>query len=278
MKPSIADKRKRFRSLHESGCFVLPNPWDLGSAIYLQHLGFQALASTSAGYAFSQARPDGAVPRDMVLAHLHELAHASDLPLNADFEAGYADELPGLADGVRLAVETGVSGLSIEDGRGGKLYSMDDAVTRLRTARAAIDGCGGDVVLVGRAECFLLGRPDLVETIARLKAYSNAGADCLYAPGIRTREQIAALVAAVSPKPLNVLMSSWAEPLTVDDLASLGVRRVSVGGALARVAWGALMRAARQIAVEGRFEGLADGALASELNELFGRDLRTSTG
>ena len=160
----IADKRKTFRKLHESGCFVIPNPWDVGSARYLQHLGFKAIASTSAGFAFAQARPDGAVPRDMMLAHLHELAHASDLPLNADFEAGYADDLAGVAESVRLCVETGVSGLSIEDGADRKLYSIDDAVARLRAARGAIDKAGGDVMLVGRAECFLLGRPDIEET------------------------------------------------------------------------------------------------------------------
>ena len=184
----------------------------------------------------------------MMLAHLHELAHASDLPLNADFEAGYADDL-GRRRGERTAcVETGVAGMSIEDGEGRKLYSVDDAVARLRAARAAIDKAGGDVLLVGRAECFLCGRPDLDETIARLKAYANAGADCLYAPGIKSREQIAAVVNAVAPKPVNVLMSSGAQPLTVADLAALGVRRISVGGALARVGWGAVMRVAKQIA------------------------------
>jgi len=188
--PTIAEKRKTFRKLHESGCFVIPNPWDVGSARYLQHLGFKAIASTSAGFAFAQGRPDGAVSRDMMLAHLHELAHASDLPLNADYENGYADDLAGLAESVRLCVETGVSGLSIEDGANRKLYSIDEAAERLRAARGAIDKAGGDVMLVGRAECFLLGRPDIDETVARLKAYSSAGADCLYAPGLKTREQI----------------------------------------------------------------------------------------
>src|SRR5262249_207541 len=212
--------------LHQSGCFVIPNPWDVGSARYLQHLGFKAIASTSAGFAFAQGRPDSAVPRDMMLHHLHELAHASDLPLNADFEAGDAADLAGVGERVQRATETGVSGLSIEDGANRELYSIDDAVARLRAARAAIDQAGGDVLLVGRAECFLLGRPDLDETIARLKAYANAGADCLYAPGIKTREQIAAVVNAVAPKPVNVLMSSGANPLTVSDLAALGVRRI----------------------------------------------------
>jgi 2-methylisocitrate lyase-like PEP mutase family enzyme len=270
--PSIADKRRAFRTLHESGCFVIPNPWDVGSARYLQHLGFKAIASTSAGLAFAQGYPDGAVPRDMILAHLHELAHACDLPLNADFEAGYADDPAGVADSVRLCVETGVSGLSIEDTVDRKLYSIDDAVARMRAARTAIDQAGGDVLLVGRAECFLVGRPDLDETIARLKAYSNAGADCLYAPAIKTREQIAAIVEAVAPKPVNVLMSSGAGPLTVADLAELGVRRISVGGALARVGWGAVMRVAKQIVTDGRFDGLNDSAPGAELNALFRDD------
>lgn len=275
--PTIADKRKTFRTLHQSGCFVIPNPWDVGSARYLQHLGFKAIASTSAGFAFAQGYPDGAVPRDMVLAHLHELAHASDLPLNADFEAGYADDLAGVAESVRLAIETGVSGLSIEDGVNRQLYSIDDAVARVRATRDAIDKAGGDVLLVGRCEGILWGRSDLDETITRLKAYANAGADCLYSPGIRTREQIAAVVNAVAPKPVNVLMSSGAEPLTVADLAALGVRRISVGGALARVGWGAVMRVAQQIANDGRFDGLNDSAPGSELNALFRDDLKKRT-
>jgi len=271
--PTVADKRATFRTLHESGCFVLPNPWDLGSARYLQHLGFKALASTSAGFAFAQARPDGAVPRDMVLAHLYELVAATDVPINADYEAGYADDAAGVAESVRLAVETGVAGLSIEDGAERKLYSLDDAVARLRAARAAIDQAGGEVLLVGRAECFLLGRPDLDETIARLRAYANAGADCLYAPGIRTREQIAAVVNAVDPKPVNVLMSSSPTTLTVADLAALGVRRISVGGALARVGWGAVMRTAKAILQDGRFDGLVDSVPGAEINALFREDL-----
>ena len=272
--PTIANKRKAFRELHASGCFVIPNPWDVGSARYLQSLGFKAIASTSAGFAFAQGRPDGAVPRDMMLEHLFDLAHASDLPLNADFENGYADDLAGVGESVKLAIETGVSGLSIEDGAERKLYSIDDAVARIRAARAAIDKAGGDVLLVGRAECFLFGRPDLDETIARLKAYANAGADCLYAPGIKTREQIAAVVNAVAPKPVNVLMSSGANPLTVSDLAALGVRRISVGGALARVGWGSVMRVAKQIAHEGRFDGLNDSVPGAELNALFRDDLK----
>ena len=262
--PSLAEKRATFRKLHESGCFVIPNPWDIGTARYLQHLGFKALASTSAGFAFAQGRPDYAVPRDMMLAHLRELVEATDLPVNADFENGYAHEPDGVAESVRLCVETGVAGLSIEDSTGDKdkpLYDLDLAVARIKAARAAIDKAGGDVMLVGRAECFLVGRPDLDETIRRLKAYAAAGADCLYAPGIRTREQIAAVVAAVAPKPVNVLIGAPGH--TVADLAALGVRRISVGGALARAAWGGFLRAAKQIASEGRFDAFADAALAS---------------
>lgn len=276
--PTIAEKRKTFRTLHQSGCFVIPNPWDVGSARYLQHLGFKAIASTSAGFAFAQGRPDGAATRDMMLAHLNELAHASDLPLNADFEAGYGDDAASIADSVRLAIDAGVSGLSIEDGADRKLYAMDDAVARVRAARAAIDRSADDVLLVGRAECFLLGRPDLDETIARLKAYANAGADCLYAPGIKTREQIAAVVDAVAPKPVNHLMSSGAHPLTVSEIAELGVRRISVGGALARVGWGAVMRVATQIAHQGRFDGLNDSTPGAELNALFRDDLKHRMG
>jgi 2-methylisocitrate lyase-like PEP mutase family enzyme len=275
--PTITEKRKAFWKLHESGCFVIPNPWDLGSARYLQHLGFKALASTSSGFAFTLARADGVVPLDTILAHLHELAHGCDLPLNADFEAGHADDLAGIAENVRLGVETGVSGLSIEDGANRKLYALDDAVARLRAARGAIDKAGGDVMLVGRAECFLLGRPDIEETVARLKAYSNAGADCLYAPGLKTREQIEAVVKAAGAKPVNVIMSSGAPALTVADLAALGVRRISVGGALARVAWLPVMRVAKQIMDEGRFDGLSDSAPNAELNALFRDDLKKRT-
>jgi 2-methylisocitrate lyase-like PEP mutase family enzyme len=273
--PTIAEKRKAFWKLHEAGCFVIPNPWDLGSARYLQHLGFKAIASTSSGFAFTHGRPDGVVPLDTILAHLHELAHGCDVPLNADFEAGHADDLAGIAENVRLGVETGVSGLSIEDGANRKLYSVDDAVARLRAARGAIDKAGGDVMLVGRAECFLLGRPDIEETVARLKAYSNAGADCLYAPGLKTREQISAVVKAAGSKPVNVIMSSGAPALTVADLAALGVRRISVGGALARVAWRPVMRVAKQIMDEGRFDGLSDSTPNAELTALFRDDLKT---
>jgi 2-methylisocitrate lyase-like PEP mutase family enzyme len=273
--PSIATKRQSFRRLHDSGCFVIPNPWDVGSARYLQHLGFKALATTSAGFAFSQGRPDGGVPRDMMLAHIRTIVEATDLPVNADFEGGYAHAPQGVAESVRLCVETGVAGLSIEDSTGDPnkpLYDLDDAVARIRAARGAIDQVGGDVMLVGRAECFVVGRPDLDDAIRRLCAYSAAGADCLYAPGIRTREQISAVVEAVAPKPVNLLIG-FASELTVRDVAALGVRRVSVGGALARSAWGGFMDAAKAIMEAGRFDGFAGTPPNTELNALFRDDL-----
>jgi len=270
-RPSVADKRRAFYRLHEAGCFVIPNPWDVGSARFLQGLGFQALATTSSGFAWSQGHADGAVSRDTVLGHLHDMVAATDVPLNADFESGYARDAAGVGESVRLAVATGVAGLSIEDSTGDgqkPLYELGFAVEQMRAARKAIDQAGGDTLLVGRAECFLVGRPDLDETIARLKAYAQAGADCLYAPGIKTREQIAAVVAAVAPKPVNLLVGSASE-LTLNDIAALGVRRVSVGGALARSAWGGFMRAARLIAEQGRFDGFTEAASGQELNSLF---------
>jgi 2-methylisocitrate lyase-like PEP mutase family enzyme len=269
--PSITDKRRTFRELHAKGCFVIPNPWDIGSARYLQSLGFKALATTSSGFAWSRGRPDNGVTRDAVLAHLREMVAATDLPVNADFESGFGIDAAGVADSVRMAIETGVAGLSIEDSTGNAaapLYDLGVAVERVRAARRAIDGAGGDTLLVGRAECFLVGRPDLAETIARLKAYASAGADCLYAPGIRTREQIAAIVEAVAPKPVNLLVG-WASDMTLADIGALGVRRVSVGGALARTAWAGFMRAARGLAEEGRFDGFAGAASGDALNTLF---------
>lgn len=268
---NFADKRRAFRKLHESGCFVIPNPWDIGGARYLKSLGFKALASTSSGFAWSVGRSDGALPRDAVLSHLRELVLATDLPVNADFENGYASDAAGVAESVRLAVETGVAGLSIEDSTGDAakpLFDVDVAVERMRAARRAIDKAGGDTLLVGRAEGFLWGRPDLADAILRLKAYSDAGADCLYAPGIRTPEQIRAVVDAVAPKPVNLLVGSTSE-LTMQAIAALGVRRVSVGGALARAAWGGFMRAARMLKEEGRFEGFGEAASGKELNSLF---------
>jgi 2-methylisocitrate lyase-like PEP mutase family enzyme len=269
---SVSDKRRAFHELHESGCFVIPNPWDVGSALYLQSLGFKALATTSSGFAWSQGFPDGGISRDMALRHLQDMVAATDLPVNADFERGFARNAAGVAESVRLAVETGVAGLSIEDSTGDAarpLFDLAEAVERISAARKAIDKAGGDTLLVGRAECFLVGRPDLSDTIARLKAYANAGADCLYAPGMRSREQITALVAAVAPKPLNLLVG-WASGMRMADIAALGVRRVSVGGALARSAWGGFMRAARMMAEQGSFAAFADAAPGAELDDLFG--------
>lgn len=267
----VAARRHAFRQLHESGCFVIPNPWDVGSARFLQSLGFKALATTSSGYAWSHGHADGGIARDGVLAHLHDIVAATDLPVNADFESGFAKDAAGVAESVRLAVDTGVAGLSIGDSTGDEahpLYDIDVAVARLRAARGAIDKAGGDTLLLGRAENFFAGRPDIDDTIRRLKAYAEAGADCLYAPGIKTREHIAAVVAAVAPKPVNLLIGA-ASDLTLQDVAALGVRRISVGGALARSAWGGFMRAARAIAEQGRFDQFADAASGAELNALF---------
>ena len=275
-RPSITDKRRTFQQLHATGCFVIPNPWDVGSARFLQGLGFKALATTSSGFAWSQGSPDGGTTRDSVLAHLEEIVAATDLPVNADFENGFALDAAGVAESVRLAIAAGVAGLSIEDSTGDAarpLYELSAAVERIRSARRAIDKAGGDTLLVGRAECFLHGRPDLEETLARLKAYAQAGADCLYAPGIRTRDQIAAVVAGVAPKPLNLLVGS-ASDLTLHEIAALGVRRVSVGGALARSAWGGFMQAARLIAEQGKFDGFANAASGNELNSFFRDDVK----
>jgi len=268
---SIADKRRTFRELHASGCFVIPNPWDVGSARYLQSLGFKALATTSSGFAWSRGHADNEVSLDTVLAHLAELVAVTDVPLNADFESAFAQDAAGVATNVRRAVETGVAGLSIEDSTGDKdapLFDIDVAVERSGAARDAIDRAGGDTLLVGRAEGFLVGRTNLDEAIARLKAYASAGADCLYAPALRTREQIAKVVDAIAPKPFNLLVG-WASELTLSEIAALGVRRVSVGGALARTAWGGFVRAAKTRADQGTFGGFADAASGNDLNGLF---------
>jgi 2-methylisocitrate lyase-like PEP mutase family enzyme len=275
--PTVAEKRRVFRRLHESGCFVIPNPWDVGTTRYLQHLGFKALATTSSGAAFSMGLPDEdwALTRDPMLAHIRMVVEASDVPVNADFESGYADDPESLADNVRRCVDTGVAGLSIEDSTGDAstpLYSFDLAVARMRAARDAIDRAGDDVLLVGRTEGFIAGVPDLDEAIRRLKAYAAAGADCLYAPGIRTPQQIAADVGAVAPKPVNLLIGG-AMGLTVRDAADLGVRRISVGGALSRAAWGGFMRAAQGLAA-GTFDGFAGAAAGADLNQLFAEDVR----
>jgi 2-methylisocitrate lyase-like PEP mutase family enzyme len=276
-RPGTDDKRRAFRQMHEAGCFVIPNPWDVGSALYLQSLGFKALATTSSGFAWSQGRADNGISRDMALAHLRAMVAATDVPVNADFESGFAKDAAGVEESVRLAVETGVAGLSIEDSTGDAakpLFELGTAVERMRAARRAIDEKGGDTLLVGRAECFLVGHPNLDETIARLKAYANAGADCLYAPGIATRDQITAVVAALAPKPINLLVGSVSK-LTLDEISALGVRRVSVGGALARSAWGGFMRAARSIAEHGKFDEFASAASGRELNALFHVDPKT---
>jgi 2-methylisocitrate lyase-like PEP mutase family enzyme len=271
VRPSIADKRRAFHKLHESGCFVIPNPWDVGSARYLQGLGFKALATTSSGFAWSHGHRDGGMSRDRVIDHLTEMVEATDLPINADFESGFAPDAAGVAESVRLAAESGVAGLSIEDSTGDPsqpLYELNTAVDRIRAARKAIDKAGGDTLLVGRAECFLQGRPDIDHTVQRLKAYANAGADCLYAPGIRTPDHIKAVIAGVAPKPVNLLMG-WPGDLTLQQIASFGVRRVSVGGALARSAWGGFIRAAKLIIEQGRFDGFADAASGKDLDVFF---------
>jgi 2-methylisocitrate lyase-like PEP mutase family enzyme len=274
--PNIAEKRREFRRLHESGCFIIPNPWDIGSARYLQGQGFKALASTSAGFAFSQGLPDGGVPREMVLAHLRELSNATDVPLSADFEGGFADNPDGVAESVRLCCETGVAGLSIEDSTGNPdkpLYDFELALARVRAARAAIDKAGGDVLFTARSEGFVRNRPDLAETIRRLKAFADAGADCLFAPGIKTQEEIEAVVAAVKPKPVNFLMAA-AMPFSASELERLGVRRISLGGTLARVAWTGVIRAAQEITGGGTFTKLGGAIANTELNAFFGDDMK----
>jgi 2-methylisocitrate lyase-like PEP mutase family enzyme len=269
----LAARRAAFRKLHESGCFVIPNPWDVGTARYLRHLGFKAVATTSAGFAFSRGLPDsGAVTRESMLAHIADIVAADDLPVNADFQAGYSDTPDGVAESVRLCVETGVAGFSIEDATGdprNPLYEMSLAVERIEAARAAIDASGSGVLLTGRAECHLVGHPEpLQESIRRLRAYAEAGADVLYAPGPHERDAIRAIVEAVAPKPVNVLISS-AVGLRVADLAELGVRRVSVGSALARAAWTGFVRAAETIASEGSFAGFEGLLPFAELDGFF---------
>lgn len=275
--PDVSARRTAFRKLHEAGCFVIPNPWDVGSAKYLQHLGFKALATTSAGFAFSRGLPDSdsAVPRDMALGHFAEIVAAVDLPVNADFQGGYAREPEGVAASVRLCVETGVAGLSIEDSTGddnAPLYELALAVERIRAARAAIDASGGGVLLTGRAECYLVGHPQpLQESIRRLQAYAQAGADVLYAPGPRDAGDIKAIVEAAAPKPVNVLMTAGG--LGVAELTAMGARRLSVGGLLARAAWGGFLRTARALAQDGRLAGLEGAETHADLNAFFRRDL-----
>jgi methylisocitrate lyase len=267
MTVSTKDKRAAFRSLHQSGCFVLPNPFDIGSAKALAHLGFKAIASTSAGFAWSIGKADNKVDVDEVLEHVS----AVDIPVNADFEGGFAHEPDGVAANVTRAVATGLAGLSIEDSTGDKaspLYERSVAVARIKAARQAIDAAGGDVLLTGRCEAFLWGQPDLALVIDRLTAYAEAGADCLYAPGIKTKEDIAAVVKAVAPKPVNLLIG--ATGLSRAEAEDLGVRRISVGGSLARNAWAGFMKAAKEMAEQGTFTELANGYSGGELNKMFG--------
>lgn len=274
----FAARRARFRALHDSGFFILPNPWDNGSARWLAGAGFQALASTSSGFAFSRGQTDGGVDVDAVLAHLAELVAATPLPVNADFENGHAADHDTLAANVRRCVATGIAGLSIEDrDNAGEhaLYGFDEAVQRVRVARAAIDASGADVMLIGRAECFLAGCPDIDEVLRRLTAYAEAGADCLYAPGLSTREQIGVVVRALAPKPINVLMGP-ASALTATELADLGVRRVSTGGALALNAWGGFIHAAEALA-ENRFDGFTTSEPGDALMRMFAAGAATET-
>ena len=266
---SIEEKRAEFRKLHQSGCFAIPNPWDMGSAKYLQHLGFKAIATTSAGFAFSRGLPDGSVKRDDMLAHIRELVEATDIPVNADYENGYAADPNWCAENARLCAETGVAGLSIEDAADRKespIYDVDLAVERIHAVREALQGTG--VLLVGRAEGFLVGREKIDQVIKRLVAYSEAGAECLYAPGFKKREHIKTIVEAVAPKPVNVLIGGPGG-LTMKDAAELGARRVSVGGAFARAAWGGFIRSAKELIEKGTFEELEHGASYAELQELF---------
>lgn len=265
-------QRAAFRRLHESGCFVIPNPWDIGTAIMLKQLGFKALATTSAGFSFSRGLPDAdwAVPRGMALEHIAEIVRATDLPVNADFESGYARDPEGVAENCRLCAATGVAGLSIEDHGDSPeevIYPLDLAVDRIRAAAEALKGTG--VLLTARCEAHLFGLPGAQATVLkRLVAYAEAGADVLYAPGLKTAEQIREVVAAVAPKPVNVIISAPVG-LTVDDVAALGVRRISVGSALARAAWGGFLKAAREIAGDGTFHALAEAEPFGALNSFF---------
>jgi 2-methylisocitrate lyase-like PEP mutase family enzyme len=264
------DRAAAFRTLHESGCFVIPNPWDVGSARYLAMLGFKALATTSSGFAWSLGRPDNRVTLDQALTHMRAIVEAVEVPVNADFEGGFAVEPDRVAANVTRAAATGIAGVSIEDSTGDAdepLFAFDLAVERIRAARRALDSSGGGVLLTGRSEGFIAGRPDLTETMRRLSAYADAGADCLYAPGIRTVAEITAVVRAVAPKPVNVLVGS--DFTTVAALADAGVRRISVGGALARTAWTGFIAAATEIAEDGTFTRLASAVPFAEIDGAF---------
>lgn len=270
---SLSRRIDAFHALHASGCFVIPNPWDAGSAKVLAHLGFPALATTSSGFAWSVGRPDNHVSLAAALDHFRCVASAVDVPVNGDFEGGFAAEPDGVASNVAAALETGIAGLSIEDSTGDAgrpLHEFSLAVERIRAAREAIDAGGKGVLLTGRSEGFIVGHPDIDETVRRLCAYADAGAECLYAPGIRSREEVAAVVAAVAPRPVNVLVGSGFA--TVAELAELGVRRISVGGALARAAWSGFLEAAREIRERGTFTRLGDAVPFAEIDGMFPRD------
>jgi 2-methylisocitrate lyase-like PEP mutase family enzyme len=275
----LAARRKTFRALHERGCFVIPNPWDVGSARFLQHLGFPALATTSAGFAFSQGLPDssdgGDLARDRNLAYIATITSAVNLPVTADFMSGYGVEPEDVAENIARCVATGVAGVSIEDSTGDRvspLYQISDAVDRVRAAREAIDRSGADVLLTARAECYHVGHHDpFNESVRRLQAYAAAGADVLFAPGPQTPAEIKDLVAAVAPKPLNLLVVQDIG-LTVDEIAALGVRRISVGGALALAAWTGFVRAAEMLRSKGSFAGLASLVPYTQINGLFAID------
>lgn len=267
---TMTPQQRAFRQLHQSGCFVMPNPWDLGSARYLAKLGFKALATTSSGFAWSRGRPDNGISLEEAIAHCQDIAGGVEVPVNADFEGGFAVDPDRVAANVTKAIATPIAGISIEDSTGSgadPLFEFGLSVARVRAARQAIDAAGSAVLLTGRSEGFIVGRPDLAETIRRLTAYAEAGADCLYAPGIRTREQIAAVVAAVAPKPVNVLMGS--DFTTVAELAKAGVRRISVGGAMARAAWTGFMATAKELAGQGTLMTLAGGISFDEINDGF---------
>jgi methylisocitrate lyase len=266
----VNDRTRQFHALHREGCFVIPNPWDVGSARLLASLGFPALATTSSGFAWTLGRPDNHVSLDEALAHMRAIASAVDVPVSADFEAGFAAIPEEVAAHVTRAVGTGIAGLSIEDGTADPadpLFEFSLALERVQAARAAIDDTDSGLVLTARTEGFIVGRPDLDETVRRLVAFAEAGADCLYAPGLRTAEDIAAVVTAVAPRPVNVLVGSGF--ITVPELASLGVRRVSVGGALARTAWTGFMEAAREIAEHGTFRHLGEATSFADVNGWF---------
>ena len=266
-----ADRCREFHELHQSGCFIIPNPWDLGSARALVHLGFRALATTSAGLAWSLGRRDHGVLLEEKLTHLRSMSEGIDVPLNADFEGGFAVEPAAVAANVAAAAATGIAGLSIEDSTGNPsspLFDLGLAVERVRAARDAIDRSGTGVLLTGRSEGFLVGRPDITETVRRLTAYAEVGADCLYAPGLRATADIKAVVDALAPRPVNVLVGN--DSVTVARLAQLGVRRISVGGGLSRAARTGFLKAATEIAEQGTFAGLGRAAAFADINGLFG--------